>query len=329
MAGFGGGGGAGSPSIFPVVGAGSHHLHAARYLYAAADGYGLRGGVGASSGHNSCGVGRASGGGGRGAVLRLITVGHGRGRPETFRGLGGLVGAGGGDVCGGGGVPAMAAGGLPNPQAAAALRGAAAAGLGGGIGLAGLAERPFFAHNNLDMYYCCWPECSAEGTFPAPKNPRDLAQRQYFCAQHIKEFNKRWNGLEGFTEGEIYTLQEPTASWQRPTWDDGLRGRSSQQTFKSAQDLYGFFNSRLARELNGEAPRTQRKLPADVQAACRIFSIEQPLAESQLKPRYLRLAKQYHPDVNKAADAAEMTKRINVAYKILLDYAARHGLGAV
>jgi hypothetical protein len=177
-------------------------------------------------------------------------------------------------------------------------------------------------------FRCCWPACEEEGTFPAPVDPRNLQRKQHFCAAHIKEFNKRWNGLEGFTEGEIYTLQEPTSSWQRPAWGQTLQGQpgAKEKVFANAADLHGFFNSRLARELNGEARTPTRKLPADVQAACRIFSIEFPLAETQLKPRYLSLAKQYHPDINKAADAAEMTKRINVAYKILLDYAARQGL---
>ncbi len=177
------------------------------------------------------------------------------------------------------------------------------------------------------MNRCCWPDCDAEGTFSAPVDPRNLKRRQYFCAKHIKEFNKRWNGLDGFTESEIYTLQEPTASWQRPGWGEQLRGQPSKaEAFASAQDLHAFFNSRLARELNGERPAPRRALPADVQAACRIFSLEQPQTEALLKPRYLRLVKQYHPDVNKAADAAEMIKRINVAYKILIDYAQRQGL---
>lgn len=156
--------------------------------------------------------------------------------------------------------------------------------------------------------------------------------------------------MEGFTEAEIYTLQEPTSSWQRPTWGEGLQGQagtaepasklnpasnprsfnpntaSKERVFASAADLHGFFNSRMARELNGETRTPVRKLPADVLAACRIFSIEFPLNEAQLKPRYIKLAKQYHPDVNKAADAAEMTKRINVAYKILLNYATLQGL---
>lgn len=189
------------------------------------------------------------------------------------------------------------------------------------------------------MHSCNWPNCAEEGLFKAPKNPRDLREKQYFCTAHIKEFNKRWNGLDGFSEDEIYGLQEPTAVWQRPSWSaetpakeapppKATQARMKGKTtfFNSADDLFGFFNSRMARELNGERAPTRKALPADVKAACTLFSIENPLEDMLLKRRYLNLVKQNHPDVNKSPTAAEAIKRINVAYKILCDYRERQGI---
>lgn len=191
---------------------------------------------------------------------------------------------------------------------------------------------------------CAWPNCPEEGTFPAPRNPRNLSDRQYFCQPHIKEFNKRWNGLEGFSEKEIYGMQDGTASWQRPAWNTGLSGvggakvehpysdRAGQtftNPFENADDLFGFFKSRVARERSGESLPSTAHLPADVKESCAIFGIEQPLEAVMLKKRYINLIKQHHPDVNKSAEnAADQTKRINVAYRILTDYAERHGLAA-
>lgn len=186
------------------------------------------------------------------------------------------------------------------------------------------------------MVHCAWPECTEEGSFPAPRNPRDLSQRQYFCAPHIKEFNKKWDGLKGFSENEIYGMQDGTATWNRPTWNVGLKsgqygdaapnGARVKEGFADADDLYGFFKTRLARELNGESLPSTRHLPADVKEACVIFSIEGPLAGDVLKKRYISLVKQHHPDVNKSENAPEHIKRINVAYRILSDYAERRGL---
>lgn len=175
---------------------------------------------------------------------------------------------------------------------------------------------------------CAWPNCEEEGTFRAPKNPRDLTQKQYFCQSHIKEFNKRWNGLDGFSETEIYSMQDGQGTWNRPTWTMGLNQKPTagraEQIFANSEDLYGFFKNRLAEEA-GKLPTTHH-LPADVKEACAIFSIEQPLEEMLLKKRYLSLVKQHHPDVNKSAEAPEHIKRINVAYRILSDFAQRRGL---
>jgi hypothetical protein len=183
------------------------------------------------------------------------------------------------------------------------------------------------------MHTCAWPNCGEEATFPAPKNPRDLSQRQYFCAAHIKEFNRKWDGMNGFTESEIYSLQDGSAKWQRPAWSMGLEGQGPNagrifvdDPFADAEDLFGFFKSRLAREKNGESLPSTRHLPADVKESCAIFSIEQPLEPETLKKRYLSLVKQHHPDVNKSIGAPEQIKRINVAYRILSDYAERHGV---
>lgn len=186
------------------------------------------------------------------------------------------------------------------------------------------------------MPKCAWPDCPEEGTYPAPRDPRDLAARQYFCLPHIKEFNKRWNGLEGFSPGEIYDLQNKAATMGRPTWAMGVNPtgptpQTATNPFATAQDLFSFFKQRRMKEGLSEGPLPDSSLlPPDVKEACTIFNIEGPLPQPQLKKRYLGLMKQHHPDVNQAAGAEEYVKRINVAFKILTDYTSRHlhGQGA-
>lgn len=174
---------------------------------------------------------------------------------------------------------------------------------------------------------CAWPGCTEDGRYPAPRDPRNLSARQYFCQPHIKEFNSKWNGLKGFSENEIFGMQNGAATVGRPTWGMGVNasgangGRVHVETlFGTAQDLYQFFQQRMESEKKGALPTTAT-LPPDVKEACAIFSLPQPLPAPQLKARYLTLVKQHHPDVNKAEDAAEHIKRINVAYRILTTYA--------
>lgn len=191
---------------------------------------------------------------------------------------------------------------------------------GGGFAL-GLAVAGTLAHIGRMTHICAWPHCTLEGSFPAPKDPRDLRLKQYFCKEHIREFNKRWNGLEGFHPDEIFRMQNTGPSWDKPTWNLGLndaRGEPRTSPFASADDLFEFFQQRVAREGKHAAPALE--LPADVKEAMVILNVQPPLEQLVLKKQYLGLVKQHHPDVNKSAGAEEHIKKINVAYKILTAY---------
>ncbi len=50
-----------------------------------------------------------------------------------------------------------------------------------------------------------------------------------------------------------------------------------------------------------------------------VLGVSKNASDSEIKKAYRKLAKEYHPDINKANDAAEKFKEINEAYEILSD----------
>ena len=50
-----------------------------------------------------------------------------------------------------------------------------------------------------------------------------------------------------------------------------------------------------------------------------VLGIQRTASPDELKSAFRNLARQYHPDVNKAADAEERFKEINEAYAVLSD----------
>ncbi|MDD9920044.1 MAG: J domain-containing protein, partial [Alphaproteobacteria bacterium] len=161
------------------------------------------------------------------------------------------------------------------------------------------------------MPTCNWPDCNDEGEFKAPCDPRDLSKYQYFCKAHIKEFNKRWNGLEGFNENEIFSMQHGAATWHRPTWKMGVNDKNYTSLFETAEDLYSFFKKRQSEQ---QPQSDSQQLPKDVREACYIFKLDAPLTGKPLKSRYLELVKENHPDKNPDSTQAEDNiKKINVA----------------
>ena len=169
---------------------------------------------------------------------------------------------------------------------------------------------------------CAWQNCEEEGEFPAPTDPRDLSKRQHFCKLHIREFNKKWNGLDGFNATELDAIQLGNATWDRPTWPMGTNHMNQPDTlaFDSAEDLYDFFKQRKTKKAPHSKPAAS-ELPADVTESCIIFNLKVPPSKSDLKKIYLTLIKRHHPDVNHStAQAEDYVKRINVAYQILRDF---------
>ena len=51
----------------------------------------------------------------------------------------------------------------------------------------------------------------------------------------------------------------------------------------------------------------------------KILGVERNATEAQIKSAYRKLARKYHPDVNKDPDAVNKFKDINEAYEVLSD----------
>ena len=177
---------------------------------------------------------------------------------------------------------------------------------------------------------CAYPHCHKVATYPAPRSPNKINERIYFCLKHVQEYNKSWNGLEGFTGDEIFNMQIGSY-WNRPTWAMGLKSKS----FKTAtahdkiNDPFDIFKestepTKPKNEKTAKKPDLN-KLPGQIRHACETLGTANPLDEAAIKTAYRKLAKQYHPDVNQQDEATiDRIQRVNKAYKTLMSYARKN-----
>jgi len=160
---------------------------------------------------------------------------------------------------------------------------------------------------------CYWAGCTEAGDFRAPRSRDNIRDFQWFCENHIKEFNKSWNYFEGMNESEIYAFQKDATTGHRPTWRmDQLKGNPNARLEEAFSRMFG------------ESPTYRpdvRPIGSREKDALAVLDLEHPSDKATIKAQYRELVKKYHPDVNRgSANAEETFKKITRAYQHLVEH---------
>ncbi len=197
---------------------------------------------------------------------------------------------------------------------------------------------------------CDHPGCEAEGQHRAPKSRERLSDFHWFCIDHVREYNARWDFCDGMDEAEIDAAWYRDVTWNRPSWPFGTaglgaggdaRGWAGRDWYDREQDLRAAFadafdkrgdpggRSGDARRRRAweEAGRQYREAGAATQAeehALAVLDLHYPVDFATVKARYKTLVKEHHPDRHGGSrKAEEKLKAINLAYSTLKAAMAR------
>jgi len=162
---------------------------------------------------------------------------------------------------------------------------------------------------------CDWPECKTKGVHRAPASPQDLNSFRWFCADHIKEYNKRWDFYKGMSADEIDEARRADQSWDRPTWKMEGKPSKPQGSHKISHaegrswERFGFSDPLEVLGENAtinpgaaqaeEARKARRRLlpRADIKAL-EALDLDETATATTVRERYSALVKQLHPDMN-------------------------------
>ena len=173
---------------------------------------------------------------------------------------------------------------------------------------------------NKFLYTCDQINCSEQGKFKAPKSRLKLNEYYFFCLKHVKEYNKSWDFYKGMTVSQIELSMRKDTVWDRPSWplkgnpdtiieqlDDLLKNEDN--FFKKDRDFNDFIKNKLVDESLSNIEFKSLK----------ILGLSMPISVDEIKKKYKKLVKIFHPDVNDNNKEAEKKfKEISEAYKILL-----------
>ena len=167
---------------------------------------------------------------------------------------------------------------------------------------------------------CNKKSCKNLGEFRAPKSRSQLNAYYYFCLIHIKEYNKSWDFYKGLSVSQIELSMRKDTVWDRPSWP--LKGNPSKvmdqidqflsndySLFEKDKEIRDFLKNKLIDE----------NLTPDENKSLKALELNIPISVEEIKKKYKKLVKIFHPDVNANNKEAEIKfKEITEAYKILL-----------
>ena len=161
---------------------------------------------------------------------------------------------------------------------------------------------------------CEAPGCRLHGEFRAPLARDRLTEYRWFCLEHVREYNKKWDYFAGLGADAIEQHIRADTTWRRPVWP--LGGRRSGGPY--LHDPLGLADDAgLGEKPAPKMDGSEQLTPAE-RDAMNVLELSWPLTRAAVKSRYKALVKLHHPDANGGArEAEEKFKEINAAYSTL------------
>ncbi|MEL6979787.1 MAG: J domain-containing protein [Pseudomonadota bacterium] len=159
---------------------------------------------------------------------------------------------------------------------------------------------------------CEWEGCEKPGLYRAPRSRERLNEFRWFCLEHVREYNSRWNFYENMTEDEISESMQSDQLWGRQTWKMGKAPAYATGTGGPHPDGQAFKRLGLDDPLEalgdkatlnpgerGQAREAREKvLPKTVRRALTIMELDALATKTEIRLRYKELVKRFHPDQN-------------------------------
>ncbi len=138
--------------------------------------------------------------------------------------------------------------------------------------------------------------CQEAGKFRAPKAPDVLDDYFWFCQQHVREYNLKWNFFHGTTEAEINAQQSKDRVWERTTrpMSDPEARAWARLGIEDPHQVLGA----NATQNPGKGGGAGRRLPPTERRAIEILEARDSWTKAEVRRAYKKLIKVLHPDMN-------------------------------
>ncbi|SIO22598.1 DnaJ domain-containing protein [Rhodovulum sp. ES.010] len=144
---------------------------------------------------------------------------------------------------------------------------------------------------------CEHPGCNEAGQYRAPRSPDHLDEYLWFCKDHVREYNLKWNFFSGATEEELEAQFDKDRVWGRETKPFATRDEQRAWARLGVDDPHQVLGENATRN-PGKTGTTTRRLPPTERKALEILGCEDSWSKAEIRKQYKSLVKDLHPDMN-------------------------------
>lgn len=144
---------------------------------------------------------------------------------------------------------------------------------------------------------CEHPGCEESGQYRAPKSPDILDDFFWFCKDHVRAYNLKWNFFNGATEDEVSDQMDKDRVWERETKPFKKGDEARAWSRLGIDDPHQVLGAN-ATQNPGKSITGTRKLPSTDRKAVDILEAKDHWTKSEIRKQYKSLIKVLHPDMN-------------------------------
>ena len=144
---------------------------------------------------------------------------------------------------------------------------------------------------------CDFPGCREKGVHRAPKSVDHLDEFFWFCQDHVREYNLKWNFFGTATDEEFQKLLDKDRLWERETKPFSRKDDGRAWARVGVDDPMQLLGEK-ATQNPGRVSNATRKLPATERKALEILDARDTWTKTEIRKQYKSLVKDLHPDMN-------------------------------
>ena len=143
--------------------------------------------------------------------------------------------------------------------------------------------------------------CEEIGKYRAPRSPDVLDDYLWFCKDHVREYNLKWNFFNNATQEELEAQSDSDRVWGRETKPFGKQTEEQRAWARLGVDDPHQVLGGNATQNPGKSITGTRKLPPTERRALDMLEAKDHWTKAEIRKQYKVFVKELHPDMNGGA----------------------------